>query len=1684
MLSFLLTWGHKLCVVNLEFYRFTKSRFVQIIPRLASALMLTGLLLVGAVGTLVPQTALATPAFNTNMNFQGRLLNAQGAVVADGVYNMEFKIYAGGNSSGSGALDWTENWIYGTNSPDNRVTVKNGYFSVNLGSICSFYATGCTASTGNTQTNTVVPWDTTPLWLSINIAGGANATAACTTFAGCTPDGELLPMRQLSTTPYAQEAGTCSGCILQAPTSTAQNTIAPSSANNVVALTVRQTAASSPTADVLDVQTANGSSNFIQVTSTAANAGAVTVQSFGSGNNVQITSAATLNLSGTATIIKPTASNDSLTAFRVQNAAGSSTVLDVDTTNLRVGIGTSAPATTLEVNGIAREQVQDKGGQVYNVKAYGAVGNGSTDDTAAVQSAIDAANTANGGTVYFPAATYQFASSLSLDTYKSVKLVGAGSPTGGAATATILRYAGTGSAFISAHSSVGVEIHNLMILYNSGSFTGNLVDYRNTSGSDTAFGVLADSYLGGSSSSSAGALVALDKSHTMTISGNAFGTGVVAILGEASGHYANAIHIEKNHFVGLTTANIKNSGQAWEINNNTFEQLASGAAGAYLHDSGVTGNDVTFQNNWFGDVTSGAGGAQITWAGNNLVLDGNYLGFNNGAEGLLLDANTNAGISVRNNDFVSGGTSTAIDFGSTTGNTNVAIIGNAYTSVTTKVAGTFPGGTLVQDGNLIGIGTSSPTVALDVTGGIKASGLIQGSLGLTISGAAISLNDSSNFATTINSTSGNTGAVTIGSGSNTFTLNTSNIKVSSAGAITGATGIVSTGVNQLYASASTNSTTSGGNWLRAPDGTVSAFIGDTSSTSGYTASQFSGDLRFNGTGVAWGDLGYYPNGGGNGNSGQFRFSTTGGSIGAAPNAKLGVGDLYVNGNAGIGTNSPTNTLSVSPIQYTIGTAGTGGSPSTTVTGSGTTWTAGMVGSEFVFSDGAKRTITAFGSTTSLTLASSVTEAAGQLYTIYLPALQVTSAGKVGIGTVAPTANLQVTTQTNTSNAFLIQDASSANVLNVNTNGGNIVTNNDFESNVTNWTVAKGTATITQDATAGTPSGSNALKAVVTAATSGATTSTFTSTILANTKYRLTFLAKCSSSIATFAYGRQDVTGTDVDATATATCGTGWQQYSTTYTTGGTITSPNIYMDSGTTTSVTIWIDAVSLVPVVTTTLNVDSVNSRLSIGANTGTPTSLLYVSGQLPTSSTGSISTGAGTNPYAMAIQGRYLYAVYDTSGALAVFDVSNPATPVSIASVSTTAGAQPRGIAISGHYAYVTTWIGNTLEVYDISNPHSPTKVGSLATGSNTNPIGVYVQGRYAYICNTTSNTVQVVDVANPNNPTSVGTFGTGDPQNVFVQGRYAYVANAGTNTMQILDVSNPASVSSVSTFSTGASTNPQYVYVQGRYAYISNFTSGTMQIVDVSNPAIPVSVSTTSTAANSLHKVYVQGRYAYAMTSTTSQAFDVSNPASPVNLGTFSAGSYDIVFSGRYAYLNSYGGNTITAYDMGGSYIQQLEAGGIETSTLSVNNDVSVIGNTSLAGGLQVGQALQVNGNIGISGSVLLQNTTNSATAFQVQNALNGGVFAIDTSNNRIYIGAAGTGVNDGTLLVLDTKPSAGDPTTEVDGAMYYNSNSGSFRCGQSGSWVSCIGGLLSSNTAASSAVANTTTETNFDQKVFIF
>lgn len=140
----------------------------------------------------------AAPGVNKTLSFQGRLLNASGGVVADGHYNIQFKIYQDGSGTSAGnpggSLKWTETYI--NNGSNSGVEVINGYFSVTLGSVNTF--------------GTSVDWNQDTLWLSMNVAG---SSASCTTFNSgtCVADGEMTPMKRITSTPYAINSGQLGG---------------------------------------------------------------------------------------------------------------------------------------------------------------------------------------------------------------------------------------------------------------------------------------------------------------------------------------------------------------------------------------------------------------------------------------------------------------------------------------------------------------------------------------------------------------------------------------------------------------------------------------------------------------------------------------------------------------------------------------------------------------------------------------------------------------------------------------------------------------------------------------------------------------------------------------------------------------------------------------------------------------------------------------------------------------------------------------------------------------------------------------------------------------------------------------------------------------------------------------------------------------------------------------------------------------------------------------------------------------------------------------------------------------------------------------------------------------------------------------------------------------------------------
>lgn len=109
----------------------------------------------------------------------------------------------------------------------------------------------------------------------------------------------------------------------------------------------------------------------------------------------------------------------------------------------------------------------------FNVEDYGAVGDGSTDDTAAIQACLTAAQ-AGGGECFFPPGSYRTTSTISLSSGVSVNVRGSGTWTNGAATVIVPDFHGNVFSF-ALSSSARLDFRNMRIAATSARSSGAAV---------------------------------------------------------------------------------------------------------------------------------------------------------------------------------------------------------------------------------------------------------------------------------------------------------------------------------------------------------------------------------------------------------------------------------------------------------------------------------------------------------------------------------------------------------------------------------------------------------------------------------------------------------------------------------------------------------------------------------------------------------------------------------------------------------------------------------------------------------------------------------------------------------------------------------------------------------------------------------------------------------------------------------------------------------------------------------------------------------------------------------------------------------------------------------------------------------------------------------------------------------
>lgn len=338
-------------------------------PRLLTYVLMGVFVVWGSFGSTPVKAA---TGINQQLNFQGRLLNQQGATVPDGNYNIQFKIYKDGdgqsvgNTTGSpaGTLLWTESHL---NNSSQGVQVKNGFMSVQLGSITAFAG--------------AVDWNQDTLWLSLNI-GSTNLT--CTPFSSCTPDGEMVPMKRLSSSPYAFNAGQLGGMTSSQFVQLAQGLQTDATTNPSVY--INKTGGSG---NLMTLQSSGSTvfqlSNGGDLTLGANADHTIAVAAAGAGvagKDLTITAGASgsgggldggdLVLQGgtgtgnTGAVIVRANTTDTTSVFRVEDAA-QDTLLNIDSSNEIVSLGSGL---TMSVPNFNTPTLTDTGGSIANATTY------------------------------------------------------------------------------------------------------------------------------------------------------------------------------------------------------------------------------------------------------------------------------------------------------------------------------------------------------------------------------------------------------------------------------------------------------------------------------------------------------------------------------------------------------------------------------------------------------------------------------------------------------------------------------------------------------------------------------------------------------------------------------------------------------------------------------------------------------------------------------------------------------------------------------------------------------------------------------------------------------------------------------------------------------------------------------------------------------------------------------------------------------------------------------------------------------------------------------------------------------------------------------------------------------------------------------------------------------------------
>ena len=216
--------------------------------------------------------------------------------------------------------------------------------------------------------------------------------------------------------------------------------------------------------------------------------------------------------------------------------------------------------------------------------------------------------------------------------------------------------------------------------------------------------------------------------------------------------------------------------------------------------------------------------------------------------------------------------------------------------------------------------------------------------------------------------------------------------------------------------------------------------------------------------------------------------------------------------------------------------------------------------------------------------------------------------------------------------------------------------------------------------------------------------------------------------------------------------------------------------------------------------------SMEAIGNQSGAR-NLVIVSLEQPTAPAilSATSSGLTADMGGIVVSGNYAYVPYESASGtnFQVWDVSNPRSPsvVGSTSISCPAGMFPfNNPALYGSDVYVSCWeseVENTgaFAIVDVSNPASPSVAGWVSVTAHYQPVSFAIWNQYLYVVATqggsTSDYVLLYSIEDPTSPQLLATESVPhSPQWVAALGTVALVPIYDGVELQVVDFSSPSS------------------------------------------------------------------------------------------------------------------------------------------------------------------------------------------------------------------------------------------------------------------------------------------------------